>query len=135
MPGSPTFDLRVLEIIPLLLDGYSRQEILIHCAKWKIHDRTVDKYIKIAIEKVIQINTTSIEQNLAIITTNLWRLYRKAKEKDDPKEQHRLLMSLSKILGLDKLSLHINTSDNKRLLKNLPTEALDKLLEDQNEET
>jgi hypothetical protein len=33
MSGNQSLDLRVIEIIPLLLDGYSRQEIKVHCAK------------------------------------------------------------------------------------------------------
>lgn len=116
------FEMRVTEIEQLCLNGYTRAEIVTYCnnKQWGVNPRTIDKYISVAMQKIQEINKGTAEQTLSIILTNLWMLFRKCA---DDREKHKLLLSISKLNGLDKISLHVNV-DDQRVLKDLSNDEL-----------
>ncbi len=124
---------RVNEVSQLHLDGYTRSEVIQICSKWKVSDRAIDKYRSLALAKISEITSGTAEEEKTRIVTNLWRLYGRAKINGDSKEEHKLLLSLSKLLGLDKLTItHIGNM--ARTLKDVPDTALASVLEPNEEE-
>lgn len=111
--------LRVQEVQNLLLNGATLSKIVEHGKKWNVSNRTIDDYIRKAKEKIAEINNPIVEETRSIILTDLWDLYQTA----ETKEKHKLLMSIAKIAGLDKITLHHNIN-NVRELHGLSNEEL-----------
>ena len=86
---------RVIEVEHLYLKGHSRAEIIVLTKKWGVSERTINKYISRATEKINDISQNSADNVKSLILTRLWNLARKAEESTDVKEEHKLLMSLA----------------------------------------
>jgi len=120
-------EVRVTEIQKLLLNGFTRPYIVeMANRKWGIALRTTDEYIKRATENIKAINQTAREDNLALVTTNLWDLFRSCKEMGELGEARKAIMDIAKLRGLDvQLVEHFV---NERPLESVSDEELDKVL-------
>lgn len=93
---------RVTEFQTLILNGYTRSHLLQHAAeKWKVKERTADAYLAKAHALIREVNAASIQESLAIITSNLWHQLRVARKMQDNAECRQILMALAKLKGLD----------------------------------
>lgn len=118
---------RVEAVCELLLNGYTRAYILDYAEDhWKVAERQVDEYIALATLKIEEITTNSAENCLAIITSNLWSLYRRW-VKREPGNARMILLDLAKLRGLDRIQLDIKVD---RPLKDLSNEELAKAIAD-----
>lgn len=125
-------DLRVSEIQSLILQGYTRAYLLQYGSKWVISDRQIDDYISKATTAIKEINQASVQDNMAIITSNLWDAFRTAKQEKNLSEQHKILMSIAKLKGLDQMTVN-HIIEDKRDLESLTDEELGRILEGTNE--
>ena len=119
---------RVTEVQALLLQGFTRCYLLQYGAKWKISPRQMDEYISMATIQIKEINMLSIQDNMALISSNLWDLFRVAGKDNNRSEQHKILMSIAKIRGIDQHAItHI--IEDRRELESLSDLELEQLLE------
>lgn len=118
---------RVSEIQALLLQGYTRFYIVQYASKWAVSDRQVDDYIHKATVNLKEINSITLESNMALIASNLWDLFRKARTDNDLSEQHKILMSIAKLKGLDQHAIH-HIIEDKRELAEMSDEDLETAL-------
>lgn len=120
-------DNRIKEIQAMLLDGRTRSEILQFGSKWKVGTRQIDDYIKQARDEIKEINSNTFQDNLSIVIRNLWDLFREARILSNIQEQHKILMSLSKIMGLEKITVN-HIIEDKRPLETMSDEELQTLM-------
>lgn len=106
---------RVTEVQTLLLSGYTRYYILQLATKWEVSEAQVDKYIGKANELIKEINKLSVQDNMALISANLWDTFRTAKSEKNLAEQHKVLMSIAKIKGLDLHTINHIIQDSREL--------------------
>lgn len=118
---------RVIEVQRLHLQGYTAREMYDLCKHWSVTNKTINNYISTAKTRINEINQNSIVDERDRILKNYWILFRKAE--GDPKEQARLLTSISKLCGLEKTHLSVNLT-GERILKDLSNEELDKLIKE-----
>lgn len=112
---------RIKSVQKLLLRGHTRSYLLEYGAdKWQIGDRQVDEYIKIATDEIDEINKNSAEHNLALITSNLWKLYRRQLKKE-PGSARGILLDIAKLRGLDRIDINLHV---ERPLKDLSDDQL-----------
>lgn len=100
-----TMEERITLVQMALLEGKTRKDILVFCDEWGICERQVDQCIARATEGIKELNKLDQEDNLAIVHTNLWDLFRKAKKFGDMKEAHALLNSIAKLKGLHEVRI------------------------------
>ncbi len=98
-------DQRITDIQMLILDGHTRSHILQFGSVWKISERQIDDYIKTATDRIKESNKVSVQENLSIVTAQLWSLFRQARAVSNISEQRQILMSLAKLKGLDQQKL------------------------------
>lgn len=116
---------RVETVQKMLLEGQSRGAILRHAAQaWEIGDRQVDQYIHEASAWIDEANQNTAERNLALITTNLWEMFREHKI-FTPNVARQALMDVARLRGLDKVDIDLNII---RTHKDASDEDLDKAL-------
>lgn len=120
-------DLRVSEVQDLLLNGETRHKIVRFGSKWGISARQIDDYIAAARERIKEINATSLQENMALVTTNLWRIFRASVIEGDLAEANKALMNLAKVKGLENYTV-THVIEDKRELADLPDAELDRLL-------
>ena len=125
-------DQRLTEIQELLLDGHTRHKILQYGSKWKVSNRTVDEYIAQATALLKEINQASVQDNLAIITANQWKLYRSSVKDGNLATARQILMDLAKLRGLEHQTINHIIQDTRELA-DLSDADLEKMLEDANE--
>lgn len=119
---------RVTEIQDLILQGYTRSHILQYGSKWQVSDRQIDDYLGQAKTALKEINQATIGDNQAIIINGLWGLFRAARADGNIAEQHKILMSIAKLKGLDQQTItHI--IEDKRDLEHLSDADLDAILQ------
>jgi hypothetical protein len=123
---------RVSEVQKLLLDGYTRSYILQYGSKWSLSDRQIDDYIRMANDQIKEVNLATLQDNLGMISANLWQLFREARVKDNISEQHKILMSLAKLKGLDQMIIN-HVIEDKRELADMSDAELDSILSSSNE--
>lgn len=121
------YNQRVAEVQVLLLEGRTRAFIIQYGAKWKVVDRQVDDYISEANFIIKEINNVTLQENLSLITTNLWNLYRSSLSSGNISEANKILMNIAKLRGLNENTINLTLQD-KREHQDLSDEALDKLL-------
>lgn len=116
---------RIQIVGKMLLEGRTRSSILRYSkSEWKRSVRQTDEYIKRATAEIDEANQASAERNLALITANLWKLYR-SNFHGDPSVARHALMDIAKLRGLEKLELSITV---ERPLKELTDDALEAAL-------
>lgn len=122
---------RVSEVQALLLQGLTRSYILRYASKWKVSDRQVDDYIRMATEMIKEVNTATLQDNMGVITANLWGLFRTARTANNVAEAHKILVSIAKLKGLDQ-SIVNHIIEDKRELADMSDQELDTILNQAN---
>ncbi len=101
-------NLRILKVQKLLLRGHGRPYIIRFAAKtWNISDRQTDDYITKASEEINEINKGCAEHNLAVITSNLWSMYRTYLKKKETANARTILLDIAKLRGLDRIDINL----------------------------
>lgn len=95
-------EMRVSEIIDLLLLGKTRAEVLRYCSNrgWGISSRQIDKYIADAKEEIHEISRITATETMSLILKNLWDLYKKCLDKEDFSGARTILMDVAKLKGM-----------------------------------
>jgi hypothetical protein len=120
--------IRIKECVKLLLQGYSRPDIYEYgTEKWGIGRGPIDIAIARATERIKEANSASIQQNLAVISTNYWQLYREARASKQIGLAAQILAQIARIKGVEK---HVITHviEDQRELENASDEDLDTIL-------
>lgn len=118
-------DLRVAEVTRFLLAGHTRSHIIRILGKdWDVGPRQIDEYIHQASENIKEVTKCTAERTLAVLTTNLWTLYRRNR-KENPALARQTLMDIAKLHGLEKMNLTLHL---ERPLKEESDESLLKAL-------
>jgi hypothetical protein len=120
---------RVAEVKEQLLQGHTRAFIVqAGSKKWGITERQVDDYIAKAKEIINEINIINTVENMGIISSNMWKVYREALQANDTRLMLDTLREIGKLRGLynDKITMYI---DSERPLKDLSDEDLDKIIQ------
>lgn len=120
---------RVAEVSTLLLEGRTRFYIIQYGSKWNLSDRQIDDYISMANKNLKEVNMLSLQENQATIVNGLWELFRAARSADDVSEQHKILMSIAKLKGLDQMTVN-HIIEDKRELAEMTDEELDAIIVD-----
>lgn len=124
---------RVKVIQELILNGHTRSYILeFGVNKWNMSVEQIDKYRFIANDIISELNHASMEANVALITSNLWSLFRDAKLDKNHDLARKILCDIAKFKGLDQTTT-IHILDKSRPHSNLTDEELDNLIEVNNE--
>lgn len=119
---------RITEFQTLILNGYTRSHLLQHAAeKWKVSVRMADEYLARAYALIKEANSLTMEENMSIITTNLWHQLRVARKTQDNAECRQILMALAKLQGLDQQTIH-HKFDLDEEFDSMSDEELDKEL-------
>lgn len=124
--------IRVSEIQSLILQGYTRSYLIQYGSKWELSHRQIDDYIAMATVIIKEINLSTAQDNLAIVTTCLWDAFRSAKIGNNLAEQHKILMSIAKLKGLEQHTVN-HIIEDKRQLENLSDTQLNAILEGKDE--
>lgn len=119
---------RTNEVQALLQSGRTRAYILQSTSDWGLDERTIDAYIRRAMDRIKEINKVTIEENMALITNELWDLVRTAKISGDGNLVAKGLAQLAKIKGLEELTINHVVQD-KRELSDANDEDLDDFIE------
>jgi hypothetical protein len=120
---------RVSEIEVLILEGRTRTYILQYASKWDVSDRTVDEYTATAKDRVKEVSKLSLQDNLGMVLSNYWDLYRVARASGDVKNSLAALGSIAKITGLEQSTVNLIVED-KRDLETLGNDELNNALEE-----
>lgn len=136
-------DNRVSEVMALLLSGTTRSGIVRHGSKWGVSSRQIDDYIAAATKEIKEVNSLTLQENQGIILSNLWALFKQcsgtfleADEKlglqakyipPDTAEQHKILMSIAKLKGLDQMTVN-HIIEDKRELAEMTDEELEAII-------
>lgn len=124
---------RIKFVQELLLVGHTRSEIISQCvAKFALKTRQVDQYIQTATNIIKEVNQVTLQDNLALISSNLWAAFRLAKITNNVGEMRQVLMALAKLKGLDQHAINLIIED-KRELVDLADSDLDTILAGTNE--
>lgn len=119
--------LREAKAKEMLLDGFTRAEIVRECSKlYGVSARQIDDYIKVAREEIAEINQVDAKETLSTILKNQWKLFRKAVLKDNDQLARQILMDIAKLKGLEQIN--VNHVIEQREFKDISDEELDKLL-------
>lgn len=95
-------EMRVREILDLLLLGSTRAEILRYCTNrgWGVQSRQIDIYMAQAKEEIHEISRVTATETMSLILKNLWYLYKKCLDKDDLGGARTALMDIAKLKGM-----------------------------------
>ena len=127
-------DLRVREVQALILDGCTRSAIVQFGSKWGVSDRQIDDYIKAATERITEHNLSTLQLDMSIVTSQLWNLFRQAREIGNVTEQRQILTTIAKLKGLNrdpadcKVALDKEAELRREAIRRLSNEELDALL-------
>ena len=102
---------RVTKVQGMLLDGHSRSYIIEATEAWDVSSRTIDEYISKAKETIEEINKKQREENMAVVISNLWSLFRSTKTRAEFSDAHKILMSIAKLAGLEETVIHHTVSE------------------------
>ncbi len=123
---SAEINLRVSEVQDLLLKGHTRTFILNFGSKWNVGDRQIDEYIAQASKIIKEINLSTAHDNLALITSSLWQIFR-TQLLINPELARKILMDIAKLRGLDEQTIN-HIIEDKRELSEVSDADLEKLL-------
>lgn len=117
---------RILEVQQYLLNGYTRSEVIRFITESHgVGEDQVDKYIASAKLLNNEINKVTAEENLTLLTKNMWQLYRACISSDNLSEANKVLMNIAKLRGLDQISIVI---EDKREYQSMSDEELEAAL-------
>ena len=101
------YDTRIKTITDLLLSGSNRLDIIQFTSeKWGVSERTSDEMIARARKKIVDLNSDSIEESIALITANYWDIVKKTKSKEDYNTSVMALREIAKLKGLDQITIN-----------------------------
>ncbi len=118
---------RVSEVQALLLEGYTRSYVVQFGSKWKVSDRQIDDYIKMATINIKEVSMAGLKDDLAIIVSAMWDTFRKAKAANNIGEMRQSLLALAKLKGYDESTVN-HVIEDKRELQDMSNEDLDAIL-------
>ncbi|WP_374028325.1 hypothetical protein ACES2J_08310 [Bdellovibrio bacteriovorus] len=122
-------DQRVKELIRLQLEGYCRPDLLEFIrTQWGLQRAQADNLIKLATERIKEINNVTIQDNMALIVSNYWEQFRKANKANNGQLCVTILEKIAKLKGLDQITVN-HIVEDRRELENMSDEELDQLLE------
>lgn len=109
---------RVDDVVDLLLDGYTRKEVLqfISNAGWEISDRQVDNYIAKANDAIHEVREIDRAKRIARVERRIERLYRKALKQGNLALARQLVGDERTLSGLDAPSKTALTDDDGKAL-------------------
>lgn len=127
--------LRVKEVQTLLLNGYTKSDIVQHGQKWKLSVSQIETYIAKATEIIQEINQRSSEQDVALLTAAMWDTFRLARASNNLTEMRQTLVAIAKFKGLEETRVN-HVIEDKRNLIDVSDDYLDAILvgEDDTEE-
>jgi len=99
---------RIDEVAELLLVANTRYQIVRYASKWNISSRQVDEYMARAWAQIKEVNAGDFEENRSMVLRNFWDIYKSSKKKDDGKTAIAALTQISKICGLDQITIQHN---------------------------
>lgn len=117
-----TTEERITIVHSMLLEGYTRAQILRAGKEWQVSARAIDEYIAKARADILETTKEEREDNRAKILSNLWDLFRKTNSRAEYADAHKILMSIAKINGLEEQT--INHFVSERPLQAMPTQDL-----------
>jgi len=110
---------RVKEVINLLINGNSREDIVQYCtAQWKIKERQTDTYIKKAKKHIEEKVEKEIDYNFNLTILRMNNLYKKSIDKKDYKTALSIQKELAQLLQLYDTKLKIET--DVKFINNIP---------------
>ena len=125
--------IRVKEVAQLQLNGYSRPEIIEYInEKWGLQRAQADNLIAMATARIKEINSITVQETLAMISTNYWDIFRTAKAAGNSALCVTILEKIAKLKGLESYTVNHVISDSREL-ETMSDEELDKILEEENE--
>lgn len=94
---------RVKYVMKMLLDGFTRPDILEYCSKeWGLARASIDNLTAQATKRILAINEVECEQLMANVTSNYWSLYREARRNKQTGLASSILAQISKLKGIEK---------------------------------
>ena len=118
---------RIKEIIAKQLDGYTRTELLEFIGTWGLKRSQADNLIRLASERFKEINKSSIQDIQALVFNNYLHELRQARAEGDRSSIISILKEVSKIHGLDKVTIN-HIVEDKRELADLSDADLEAML-------
>ncbi len=91
---------RTTFVYGLLLQGFQRKQIIQYCAKYKISDRMIDKYIVKAREIFTKDQQVEIDIKRSEIISQYYHLYQQSYDIEDFKECKNILKEIADIIGV-----------------------------------
>jgi len=120
---------RVSEVTAWMLDGDTRSDIVRHGSKWGVSSRQIDDYMAMATAAIKEVNQLTLQENQGTILRNLWQLFKESRIEGDRAEQHKVLMSIAKLKGLDQMTVN-HVIEDKRELSDMSDEQLEAIIVD-----
>jgi hypothetical protein len=120
--NSAEHEKRVTDVESWLLDGLTRTQVLKKAKGWGVTDRQVDDYIAEAKGVIKEINLADRDENMSLVTKNLWDLYR-FQRINDPGEARKILMDIAELRGLKETT--IQHFVNERPLQQIEDDLLE----------
>lgn len=106
---------RISEVQELILLGHTRSSILQLTTKYRVSDRMIDDYISKAKANISEVNSLTLQDNLATIVSNQWLLYRAAIASKNLHLARQILMDVAKVRGLDQQTINHVVNDQREL--------------------
>ena len=113
---------RVKEITNLLLNGYSRLDIIQYSSKYKVSDRQIDTYIKKALEGFRENIKEDLKTNFSIHINQRYNLYKIAIKESNLKLALEILKDIAKLQGL--YDNNIALEDKESSYQNIDIDSL-----------
>lgn len=132
VPKSTAVELinRVNEIKEQMLLGYTRYDVVRYgTEKWGVSERQIEDYMSKANAILDEINMLEAKDNLKLLTSNMWKIFRKALEEGDRRHASELLREIGKLRGLynEKVTMVL---DDKRVNPDMSDIELESALDE-----
>lgn len=118
---------RVTTVTGYLMDGYTKSDIIRFTSSWSVSSRQIETYIAQATAAIKEVNQLTLQENQGMILRNLWQLFKDARIAEDRPEQHKVLMSIAKLKGLDQMTVN-HFIEDKRELAEMSDEELEAII-------
>lgn len=107
---------RVQESIGLLMKGMGRQEILQHTSeKWGVCERAAEEIVNRAKKILIEKSRNSLDEDIAIVMANWWKMFNEAREDGDRQYSSVALKEISKLKGLEQITINHTFTKNEEI--------------------
>ncbi|MES2516077.1 MAG: hypothetical protein V4580_18120 [Bacteroidota bacterium] len=114
-----TVELRVKEVVKLLINSYSRYEIIQYSSEnWRVGERQTDKYIQKAKEAIITSTKKDVSYDFSKAVRRYEDLYRNSVENKDFRTAMNINKELTSLQGL--LKAQIEHSGEVKFISSIP---------------